>query len=73
MGRCSATEVFDPVACLLLDPDSDLSTENIQSILERLIVALEDYDWDCQQDSEYYNHPTVQKIMRKLHPKWFED
>lgn len=69
MGWCSATEIFDAVASALLD-GGDVDKKNV---LEIVISALEDGDWDCQQDSAFYDHPIVQEIFRELHPRWFED
>ena len=62
MGWCSATLIFDNVCDGLLE-----------DTIRALAVALEDGDWDCQQDSAYWGHPIVQKVMRELHPSWFED
>jgi hypothetical protein len=68
MGWCSATIIFDQIAeAILTDHPIDK-----QAILTTVVEALEDGDWDCQQDSEYWNHPIVQKIMRQRHPRWFE-
>lgn len=69
MGWCSATIIFDKVAGALLDdqpPDK-------KSVLKVVIDALEDGDWDCQQDSAYWSHPLIQEIFREMHPRWFED
>jgi hypothetical protein len=44
----------------------------IRSALKHIIVALEDMDWDCQQDSSYWDEPLVARIFRELHPDWFE-
>lgn len=66
MGWCSATVIFDGVCdALLADEKPDL-----KSTLRALIAALEDGDWDCQSDSEYWNHPMVREIMKELHPRW---
>jgi hypothetical protein len=70
MGWCSATDIFDNVAGALLDNKKKLDT---RSVLMKLIEALESGDWDCQQDSAYWDNPVVQGIMRELHPRWFED
>ena len=69
MGWCSATRIFDAVAeALLTDGDIDK-----KRILETVIDALEDGDWDCQQDSSYWDNPLVQEIMKERHPGWFEN
>jgi len=69
MGWCSGTEIFDKVAWALLDKEP----KHLKEVLGLLIDALEDSDWDCQQDSDYWDHPVVQEIMRELHPDWFDD
>lgn len=69
VGCCSATQIFDAVCeGLLSEPQKDK-----KQVLKELILALEYGDWDCQQDSAYWDHPVVQKVMRELHPRWFED
>lgn len=69
MGWCSATVIFDIVCDGLLADKPQTQEETIRA----LAVALEDGDWDCQPDSAYWDHPVVQKVMRELHPHWFED
>lgn len=72
MGRCSATDVFDETAGQVLK-NSAISPAHVKVFLKALFMALEHYDWDCQQETEYGDHPLVQEIMRELHPDWFED
>jgi hypothetical protein len=67
MGWCSATEIFDSVCNALLAGKSKEQT------IKELIEELEGNDWDCQGDSEYYDHPIVKAIFRELHPDWFEE
>ena len=67
MGWCSGTEIFDVVAGAVLE---DLPKEEI---IERLIEVMEDHDWDCQCDSDHWNHPIVRKIFMERNPDWFED
>jgi hypothetical protein len=69
MGWCSGTRVFDVVAEALLSEEP----VDKKAILKSIISQLEDMDWDCQQDSDYYEHPLVQEVMREMHPRWFED
>lgn len=70
MGWCSGTEIFDAVASALLDQEK---TPDKRAILSGLIDDLENMDWDCQSDSDYYDHPLVQELFREKHPDWFED
>ena len=67
MGWCSGTEIFDVVAEAVLE---DLPKEEI---LGRLIDVLEDHDWDCQCDSDYWNNPIVRKLFEERFPEWFKD
>lgn len=69
MGWCSATEIFDSVLDGVL-AEKPISTKEL---IKSLVVSLEDGDWDCQCDSQYYDHPLVQEVFRELHPRWFED
>lgn len=68
MGWCTGTYVFDAV-CKALFTEGELDKE---SLLLALVKELEDMDWDCQADSDYYDNPTVQKVFRQLHPQWFD-
>ena len=70
MGWCSATRIFDSVAAALLDEESKT---DVHSVLKELAIALEDGDWDCQCDSDYYDHPVVEGVFKELHPRWFEE
>lgn len=69
MGWCSATIIFDQIAQIILD-DKPIDKK---TVLRTVIDSLEEGDWDCQHDSEYWDHPLVQEIMRDKHPHWFED
>lgn len=68
MGWCSGTEIFDTVCKGLLSEEP----KNTKELLRDLVVVMEDYDWDCQSDSDFWDHPLVQEVMRELHPTWFE-
>lgn len=68
MGWCSGTEVFDNVAKFVLK--SNLPDRDKEDCLTALAEALEEQDWDCQNDSEFWEHPIVRNIMKELHPDW---
>lgn len=81
MGWCSGTDIFDPVVkhCL----NSDMTDEQKKGVIKALIPALWDGDWDCESDSDYWEHPLVQAVWKELDPegyqlyqddkKWMED
>jgi len=69
MGWCSATEIFDQIAEIVL---SDKPLDKRET-LKMVIRSLESQDWDCQQDSAYWDNFIAQDIMHELHPSWFED
>lgn len=64
MGWCSATVIFDKIAKYVLEHDPD-SEESYQLLLA-LASALFDMDWDCEEDSVYWDHPLVQRVMNAL-------
>ena len=69
MGFCSGTEIFDKVAEHVLN-SSELSEDMKYSIVKTLIEVLEDHDWDCEQDSEYFRNPIVLRAMQTINPDW---
>ena len=69
MGWCSATEIFDHVAGVLLGED----TKDPKEVLTELAWVLRDRDWDCEQESRYYDHPVVQEVMKEVFPQWSDD
>ena len=68
MGWGSGVVVFDKIAAKVLTEDLDR-----KGILETVIDALEDGDWDTQSDSDYYDHPLVQEVLKERHPNWFRE
>lgn len=69
MGWCSGTRVFDAIAKALLKDDNLDKKQTLKVVAE----ALREHDWDCERDSNYWNHPIVQDIFRELEPEWFEE
>lgn len=67
MGWCSGTDIFDEVVQSLKAGDAPKET------LKKLAVVLEDHDWDCQNESKYWDDPDIREIFQELHPSWFED
>jgi hypothetical protein len=70
MGWCSGTDVFDKMVKAILDKKKGGDPEHLIRVL---IDALEEQDWDCHQDSNMYDTVIVQKVMRKMHPDWFDE
>ena len=80
MGWCSGTDVFDTVCEAMLnpkninvDPNTGLIVSNTKEVLKKVITELEEMDWDCQEDSEFWESPIVQEIFKNLHPDWFDE
>lgn len=69
MGWCSATRIFDSVCDGILNEGEC----DKRDVIKELAAALENSDWDCQQDSDFWDHPIVKDVMKELHPSWFED
>jgi hypothetical protein len=59
MGWCSGTVVFDAVCGALLSEDKPDKKYAIKALIE----ALTDNDWDCEPDSEYWDHPLVKECF----------
>lgn len=70
MGWCSGTDVFDAHVETVLQYVEEY--DDRVNMIEHMIKKLEDNDWDCQQDSGYYERPEVNAAMRRVHPEWFE-
>lgn len=62
MGWCSGTPIFDTVCGEVLKLEVSKAVK--ERILSKLIGAMEDHDWDCQGDSDYYDHPLVNKLLK---------
>lgn len=71
MGWCSGTGVFDPVVKTVIEETFDERVK--RAVLKSLIEALQNHDWDCESDSEYYDHPLIQSLFRELNPDWFDE
>ena len=68
MGWCSGTDIFDPVVNKVLQQDIDDKQKT--KIIIALIEALQEHDWDCESDSDYWEHPLVRKAFKKICPDW---
>ena len=72
MGWCSGTEIFDDMCDVIFDTKEGIGINQKYELIKTLIISLENQDWDCQSDSEYYNDPIVENVFKKLHPDWFD-
>lgn len=59
MGWCSGTVVFDAVCDALLSEDKP----DKKYAIKALIDALCDMDWDCENESDYWDHPLVKECF----------
>lgn len=67
MGWGGGTEIFDAVA-KVLEPFCDENEyieeqELAEDVLYSLLFELEKQDWDNHQESNYWDHPVVGKIL----------
>ena len=65
MGWSGGTEIFD---CVLSKMDSISQDYEIQHsalliLAEELVKVLEDQDWDVPEESNYWTHPIIGKIL----------
>ncbi len=69
MGWSGGTEIFDCVAEELESLYNYISTpqhsedDYYNTVLQPLMDLLERKDWDAQQESDYYDHPVIGKIL----------
>lgn len=74
MGWCSATDIFDSVVGFILERiETDEDRDEAREVIKKLAEVLEDNDWDCESDSDYWDDPLVQEIFKEIHPNWFEE
>lgn len=66
MGWCSGTEIFDGLAKDIIQENEERTIR----LLESIIIALENHDWDCQFDSGMIDNHLVQQAFKKVHPHW---
>ena len=66
MGWSSANQIFDPVASAVLMASIDDSFDSIR-ILEVLIKALQEGDWDTEDESLYFfrGQPEVVEAFKR--------
>ena len=69
MGWGSGVYLFDSI-CEAVLTDKVLSKEEV---IEKVMSAMEDADWDTHCDSAFIDNPVVQAVIKKLHPTWVED
>jgi len=71
MGFGSGVDIFDDVQREIVEAD-DLTDAQKTGILVIVIKALENHDWDTQQDdSGYYDEGPTKEAFKKVHPDWF--
>jgi len=61
MGWSNGTEIFDQTMKTVLEQKlSDKSTLEIAEVLKN---ALQNEDWDTEDESEYYEHPVIGEVF----------
>ena len=70
MGWSRGYEIFDVVVEKLLT--SSLTRAVKCNIIQDLMLALEDHDWDTFADSAFCEDPIVLAARKRLHPDEFE-
>lgn len=67
MGWGSGVTVFDKIARDIIqlerDAGGDLGRYVFEEIIESVVEALGDADWDTQSDSDYWDDPRIGKIL----------
>jgi len=63
MGWANGTEIFDKVVKSLLEGDEELNSDKSITVIKVLVEALEDRDWDCQYESNYWSHYIIGRIL----------
>lgn len=71
MGWSGGTEVFDGVVGVLLN--EPIPDESKLGIMNALVRALNDQDWDTHNESLYWETDLVEELFRELYPELFED
>lgn len=65
MGWCSATQIFDAIANEVLGHNKGYSDIQKMQVLHMLADILREHDWDCEADSEFYDHPQFKDIFEE--------
>jgi hypothetical protein len=68
MGWSGGTEIFDRVSDSLMYIhegvyDTDIPMYQVLNVLENLKVTLEAQDWDTPEESKYWHHFEIGKIL----------
>lgn len=67
MGFGNGVGIFDDIVRVVLP--MDLSDEQKVKVIVAVIVALEDHDWDTQDDSQFIEYPLVRQAFERT--GWF--
>jgi len=71
MGWCSGTRAFD--ASIEAAIDAGVKGAKLIDFAVHVMGVLEDMDWDCHSESDYYDHPTIRLAFQQVHPGWYDD
>ena len=68
MGWARGTELFDGVIDAALP--MTMTAVNRQYLFEKILDLFMDYDWDCINESKYWENPDFQVAYQKLCPDY---
>lgn len=70
MGWSSATEIFDAVVDGILSTKAtDIEKKVVIKILIRELLSK---DWDCESESDFFNHPLVKECFIEIDKRYVE-
>lgn len=74
MGWNQGVEVFDRVVGFILAQSLDrIDSEMKVRLIEVVIEALEEADWDTLEETAYWGNRYVRAVMERVHPELFEE
>lgn len=68
MGWCSATGIFDNILDNVLEY---IPEDKVEAVIQAIAIPLWEGDWDCEEDSKYWE--LLEPIYRRRYPHYFED
>lgn len=72
MGRCSASDIWDDIAPVILKSETIANLDKIE-LLEVLINSLLNYDWDCYGEDDSWFNPLTQLALKRVDEGLWQD